>query len=281
MSDDSPVLLPLNAFQRFLPSIVDPHSLPVTICFADGHPPVAYKNPPGDPIRFVALPLPPEESRPEWAVPGIRGALALLSILKDYRRATSRHFCDLLFLHPYWHGVFVAAARVALRSRHPPADAEDAVVNTAYLLARAKTSEKDWRWELDKCGDCVGAALRGFALDCCREANRQNRKAEDPKSRSKRFVRNMISDEQLCEHPNPPAPVDRSELLAATQKAIASLPEAERYVLEHHTTGGETLPSVATARGISVGQTRVLEDRAICGVRRELALKGWFMSEFD
>jgi RNA polymerase sigma factor (sigma-70 family) len=280
MRDDSP-RLPPNAFQPVLPPLADPHSLRVTICFADGDPPVAHKNLPGDPIRFVVMPLPPEDNRPEWAAPGIRGALATLSILKGYGRATSRHFCDLLFLHPYWHGAFVAAARVAMRAGHAKVDSQDAVINMAYLLARAKTGAMDWRSELDKCGDRVGAMLRRFALDCCREAKRRIRKAEDYQSRSKRFVRNMISDEQLREHPNPPAPVDRSELLAATRKAIVSLPETERYVLEHRTMGRETVPSVAAALGISVGQTRVLEDRAIRGVRRELALKGWFMSEFD
>jgi hypothetical protein len=281
MNDESPVPLPLNAFQPVLPSIANAHWLPVTICFADRDPPIAFKHLPGDPVRFVVRPLPPEDNRPEWAVPGIRGARATLSILKSYRRATSRHYCDLLFLHPYWHAVFVAAARVAMRGSHAPAESEDAVVNTAYLLARGKTSTMDWRSELDESGDCVGAMLRGFALDCCREAIRRIRMAEDLKSRSERFVREMISDEQLREHPNPPAPVDRSELLAATRQAIASLPEAERYVVEHHTMGRETLASVAAARGISVGKTRVLEDRAICGVRRALALKGWLMSEFD
>lgn len=224
MSDDSPIRLPLNAFHAVFPTIADPHSLPVTICFADGDPPVAYKNLPGDVIRFVVIPLPPEENRPEWAVPGIRGALATLSILKGYGRATSRHFCDLLFLHPYWYGVFVAAARVAMRAGHAPADSKDAIVNMAYLLARANTSEMDWRSELDKCRGRVGARLRRLALDCCREAKRRIRNAEDCKSRSKRFIREMISDDELREHPNPPAPVDRSELLAATRKAIPPSP---------------------------------------------------------
>ena len=281
MSDDSQVPLPLNAFQPVLPSIADPHSLRVTICFAGGDRPGEYKNLPGDPIRFVVRPLPPQDNRPEWGVPGIRGALATLSILKGYGRATSRHFCDLLFLHPYWYGVFVAAARVAMRTGHAPADSEEAIVNMAYLLAQVKTSEMDWRSELDKCRGRVGARLRRLALDCCRDAKRQNRKAEDCKSRSKRFKREMISDEQLREHPNPPAAIDRSELLAATRQAIASLPEAQRYVLEHHTMGRETLSAVAAARGISVGKTRVLEDRAMRGVRRALALMGWGMSEFD
>ncbi|HET6879475.1 MAG TPA: sigma-70 family RNA polymerase sigma factor [Pirellulales bacterium] len=280
MSDDGLVPLPLNAFQPVLPSIAAPHSLRVTICFAHGDAPVAYKNLPGDPIRFVIRPLPPEDNRPEWAVPGICGALATLWILKGYGRATSRHFCDLLFLHPYWYMVFVAAARVAMRTGHAPADSQEAIVDMAYLLAQAKTSEMDWRAELDTCRGRVGARLRRLALDCCREAKRQNRKAEDLKSRSKRFKREMISDEQLREHPDPPAAVDRSELLAATRQAIASLPEAERYVLEHHTMGRETLSAVAAALGISVGQTRVLEHRAIRGARRELALKGWLMSEF-
>lgn len=254
--------------------MLQPHDQIVTICFTS-QPPVPYKTLPDDTVRFVSRPLPPEGRRPNWAIPGICGAAETIRILKGYSGATSQHFCDLLFLHPYWYAVFVAAARVAIRTGHAPRDWQDAVVNMAYERTRMKLSKIDWRAKLDASWDHMGATLRRFALNRCREALRGLRKAEGFNSRSRRYERREISEAEIRLVPNPGQRVDRTELLAAVQEAIASLNVTERYVFQHHTVEKETLPIVAAALGVSVGKTRCLERRAIRGIRKRLALKGW------
>lgn len=257
-----------------LRTILQPRDQVVTICFT-GQPSVPYKTLPGETVRFVSRPLPPEDRRPNWAIPGICGAVETIRILKGYSGATSQHFCDLLFLHPYWYAVFVAAARVAIRTGHAPRDWQNAVVNVAYERTRMKLSEIDWRAKLDASWEHIGATVRRFALNRCREALRGLRKAEGYESRSRHYKRREFSEAEICRVPNPAQRIERTELLGAVQEAIASLNAAERYVFQHRTVDNETLSTVAAAIGLSVGQTRCLEGRAIRGIRKKLALNGW------